>query len=231
MKAQHPKYLLSIKESAKSRTRREVGGAASSCRTLTCERIHIICNITIDTLKHTFLLDNQKMRSISRCVKTASFSKPTSHVLSTSAKVNATPPFQPGPAPPRLPKEEQDVYEQLQKSSTGAFSTPVVEPTVVVNQSAGTPAGTQSRQRPHINQSPLSNADNISVEQKVENVNAKVTASGEGEELHPDVRRGARPEFEGERNPQTGEIGGPKNEPLRWGGGVDWSYNGRVTDF
>lgn len=59
----------------------------------------------------------------------------------------------------------------------------------------------------------------------------RVKATGEGDELHPDVRRGVRPEFEGERNPKTGEVGGPKNEPLRWGGGADWSYNGRVTDF
>lgn len=47
--------------------------------------------------------------------------------------------------------------------------------------------------------------------------------------LHPDVRRGAPPEFEGEMNPKTGEVGGPKTDPLRWPG--DWSYNGRVTDF
>lgn len=60
---------------------------------------------------------------------------------------------------------------------------------------------------------------------------ARVSANGYGEELHPDVRRGAQPEFEGERNPNTGEIGGPKIEPLRWGGEADWSYNGRVTDF
>ena len=35
-------------------------------------------------------------------------------------------------------------------------------------------------------------------------------------------------------NPVTGEVGGPKNEPLRWGSTGergDWSYNGRVTDF
>ncbi|KAK7425170.1 hypothetical protein QQX98_000085 [Neonectria punicea] len=43
--------------------------------------------------------------------------------------------------------------------------------------------------------------------------------------------RGAPPEFEGDVNPKTGEVGGPKNEPLRWGGQGDWSYNGRVTDF
>lgn len=46
--------------------------------------------------------------------------------------------------------------------------------------------------------------------------------------LHPDIRRGAPPEFEGDTNPKTGEVGGPKNDPLRHG---DYSYNGRVTDF
>ncbi|KAG6012018.1 hypothetical protein E4U54_007774 [Claviceps lovelessii] len=45
------------------------------------------------------------------------------------------------------------------------------------------------------------------------------------------VFRGAKPEFSGDTNPRTGEVGGPKNEPLRWGGEGDWSYNGRVTDF
>src|SRR5947208_1993095 len=57
------------------------------------------------------------------------------------------------------------------------------------------------------------------------------TATQNGDELHPDTRQGAAPEFEGEVNPKTGEVGGPKNEPLRWGGDGDWSYNGRVTDF
>lgn len=68
-------------------------------------------------------------------------------------------------------------------------------------------------------------------DEAVSHMNAKVKATGDGEELHPDIRRGVQPEFEGDRNPKTGEVGGPKNEPLRWGGGVDWSYNGRVTDF
>lgn len=45
------------------------------------------------------------------------------------------------------------------------------------------------------------------------------------------VWRGAPPEFEGDKNPKTGEVGGPKTEPLRWGSAGDWSYNGRVTDF
>ena len=46
--------------------------------------------------------------------------------------------------------------------------------------------------------------------------------------LHPDVRRGAKPEFEGDVNPKTGERGGPKNDPLKYG---DWAFNGRVSDF
>ncbi|KAJ5123866.1 uncharacterized protein N7515_007691 [Penicillium bovifimosum] len=95
------------------------------------------------------------------------------------------------PSSPRLPKEEQEIFEQLQKRSTGAFSTP------------------------QVNQSPQ----------------AAIQADGSGGELHPDAPKGLQPEFEGEKNPKTGEVGGPKNEPLRWGAGGDWSYGGRVTDF
>ncbi|KAI4224106.1 MAG: hypothetical protein L6R40_008469 [Gallowayella cf. fulva] len=137
--------------------------------------------------------------------------------------------FTQGPAPPRLPKEEQELYERLQASSTGAFSTP--KPTVVMNKSATSEAPRASR--PQINQSPHSapSSPDTSQSHSSQDVDARVQATGKGEELHPDVRRGAKPDFEGERNPQTGEVGGPKNEPLRWGGGVDWSYNGRVTDF
>ncbi|KAJ5179045.1 hypothetical protein N7492_002255 [Penicillium capsulatum] len=100
-------------------------------------------------------------------------------------------PFAQGPAPPRLPEEEQKIFEELQRRSTGAFSTP------------------------QVNQSPQ----------------AEVKVNGSGEELHPDAPVGVKPEFEGEKNPKTGEVGGPKNEPLRWGSGGDWSYGGRVTDF
>lgn len=153
--------------------------------------------------------------------------------LSTSAPRLA---FATGPAPPRLPPKEQAEFEKLQQASTGAFSTP--RSAVTVNQS---PASTTSAPtRPQINQSPDStppkeNASGLSeTEKDIAAINARVAATGNGEELHPDIRRGARPEFEGERNPTTGETGGPKNEPLRWGStstSGDWSYNGRVTDF
>ncbi|OCF57326.1 hypothetical protein L486_04782 [Kwoniella mangroviensis CBS 10435] len=48
------------------------------------------------------------------------------------------------------------------------------------------------------------------------------------EELHKDVRRGPRPDFEGDVNPKTGERGGPKSDPFK-AGDQDWSYAGRVT--
>jgi len=50
----------------------------------------------------------------------------------------------------------------------------------------------------------------------------------DGRELHPDTRPGVKAEFMGERNPVTGEVGGPKVEPTRHG---DWSYGGRASDF
>ena len=154
----------------------------------------------------------------------------TQRLFSSGLRLRAAPPFALGPAPPRLSKEEQELYEQLQRSSTGAFSTP--KSTVVINQSATAASEGPKSSRPQINQSPLTEPTaDTPREQEIGIINAKVEARGDGEELHPDVRRGVLPEFEGERNPKTGETGGPKNEPLRWGGGVDWSYNGRVTDF
>ncbi|KAF9737926.1 hypothetical protein PMIN06_009095 [Paraphaeosphaeria minitans] len=136
-------------------------------------------------------------------------------VSTTAPRLSA--PFPTTPAPPRLPKEEQDIFDRLQKQSTGAFSTPR-------NEAAATPATPTSVSfsaadvRARINQSPQSSAD-------------EVHRIPEGEEVHPNLRRGAPPEFEGDVNPKTGEVGGPKVEPQRWGATGDYSYNGRVTDF
>ncbi|KAF2089835.1 DUF1674-domain-containing protein [Saccharata proteae CBS 121410] len=148
--------------------------------------------------------------------------------ISTTPRLSSNS-FRTGPSPVRLPKEEQEIFEELQRRSTGAFSTPREAPKI--NQSPHTTVNAtrpQINQSPHsVNQSPDSTASGASEDGKTFQVNA----SGEGEELHPDVRRGAKPEFEGDVNPKTGEVGGPKNEPLRWGAVGDWSYNGRVTDF
>ncbi|WVQ81927.1 hypothetical protein IAT38_004054 [Cryptococcus sp. DSM 104549] len=58
------------------------------------------------------------------------------------------------------------------------------------------------------------------------NVEAVEEAAAE----HPDVRKGPKPEFEGDVNPRTGEQGGPKNDPFV-AGDSDWQFGGRVTDF
>lgn len=126
-------------------------------------------------------------------------------------------PFGSGPSPPRLPKEEQEMFEKLQKQSTGAFSTPRG------SEEEAAPSS-KANIRMQINQSPDSSA-----EPEIRFENGKEIKKGE--EFHPNMRRGAPPEFEGDVNPKTGEVGGPKNEPLRWGHASDWSYNGRVTDF
>ncbi|EPQ57246.1 hypothetical protein GLOTRDRAFT_99304 [Gloeophyllum trabeum ATCC 11539] len=51
--------------------------------------------------------------------------------------------------------------------------------------------------------------------------------------MHPDARAPLKAEFEGEVNPRTGEIGGPKREPVKkWRDDEgDWSFKGRVSDF
>lgn len=125
-----------------------------------------------------------------------------------------------GPSPPRLPKEEQEIFEELQKRSTGAFSTPRSENDL-------NPADLLKR----INQSPQVEASSSGNAQPRDDTNVGTKVSEEEDELHPHVRKGAAPEFEGDVNPKTGEVGGPKNEPLRWGAKSDWSFNGRVTDF
>jgi len=177
--------------------------------------------LIIDAVKTTSYSYSETMFSSSRSPSARRF-------LSSGARLRAGPPFASGPAPPRLPKQDQELYEQLQRSSTGAFSTP--KGSVVINQSPASSSSqtssSQVNQPSHIESASLSDRD-----RDLAAINARVTATGDGEELHADVRRGAKPEFEGERNPKTGESGGPKNEPLRWGGNVDWSYNGRVTDF
>lgn len=139
-----------------------------------------------------------------------------------SALPKRTSQWTPQPSPPKLPKEEQEIFERLQAQSTGAFS----QPKPLQEQTASSDAEAEEQLEEMGGQARSERANDM-LEQLRER--ARVVAKGEGEVLHPNVRRGAKPEFEGDRNPETGEVGGPKNDPLRWKG--DWSYNGRVTDF
>ncbi|KAH8881228.1 DUF1674-domain-containing protein [Thozetella sp. PMI_491] len=119
--------------------------------------------------------------------------------------------FENQPSPPRLPAEQQAEFERLQRAAEAELYSHTRIP------AAETPA------------SPLSTSRHVSTpqpEDQAAEANQSATAT-----LSGGIRQGAPPEFTGEKNPKTGEIGGPKNEPLRWGSEGDWSYNGRVTDF
>lgn len=47
-------------------------------------------------------------------------------------------------------------------------------------------------------------------------------------DIHDDAIKKPIAEFTGDVNPKTGEVNGPKNEPVKHN---DWSFGGRVTDF
>ncbi|KAJ9143452.1 hypothetical protein NKR23_g6543 [Pleurostoma richardsiae] len=116
--------------------------------------------------------------------------------------------FAPQPSPPRLPPDEQAEFERLQRT--------VAERLAAEEEAAAAAAA----------------ATEATSSQASATSDAAAAAAAAASILDGDgVWRGAPPEFEGDKNPKTGEIGGPKNEPLRWGSKGDWSYNGRVTDF
>ncbi|WFD04643.1 hypothetical protein MOBT1_003357 [Malassezia obtusa] len=52
---------------------------------------------------------------------------------------------------------------------------------------------------------------------------------GNAVNMHPDALKGPGADFDGDTNPDTGEIGGPKKDPLRWKS--EWTYGGRAIDF
>ncbi|KAJ1325248.1 DUF1674 domain-containing protein [Microdochium nivale] len=122
-------------------------------------------------------------------------------------------PWETGPAPPRLSAEDQAEFERLQRTAnTQEGFNPSATPDDFVIPSTPTKTATAG------------------VTNTIVDVDGAARGGGGGVAPTP-LRKGAPPEFEGETNPKTGEVGGPKNEPLRWGAAGDYSYNGRVTDF
>jgi hypothetical protein len=154
----------------------------------------------------------------------------TKSSLNSSRFLKPRAPRRPKAAPPRLDEKEQAIFEALQKASTGAFSSsnPELLEKALVEAAQRTKAEEQAGGS---NAAVKVETSTQSTGQEPARTEPTIKASSSGAELHPDVRRGAKNEFEGEVNPVTGEVGGPKKEPLRWGSGGDWSYNGRVTDF
>ncbi|KAI0010081.1 DUF1674-domain-containing protein [Xylariaceae sp. FL0662B] len=131
--------------------------------------------------------------------------QPLRHASNSSTGNNSNNPFQSSPSPPRLPPEQQAEFERLQRTAN--------------TQEGFNPTSTPTP-TPTTPDSPAAAPPAVGVEDEQ-------LAGGNNVPL----RKGAPPEFEGEVNPRTGEVGGPKNEPLRWGPAGDYSFNGRVTDF
>ena len=141
-------------------------------------------------------------------------------VLSTPAKAAPTATvrhssfLQDGPSPLRLPADQQAEFERLQREAEARLSShndiDIPPPSLATSRHVTTP-------------SPQTAPQQTKAKSQDDEVSPGTLSGG--------IRQGAPPEFEGDVNPKTGEVGGPKNEPLRWGGNGDWSYNGRVTDF
>ncbi|KAK4214233.1 putative mitochondrial protein, conserved [Rhypophila decipiens] len=121
------------------------------------------------------------------------------------------------PSPPRLPAEQQAEFERLQRAAEAQLNTHTqIEPPL---SSPG---------------SPIATSRHVTTADAAQTKTALIAEGGQPDtmvSLSGGIRKGAPPEFEGDKNPKTGEIGGPKNEPLRWGAQGDYSFNGRVTDF
>ncbi|KAK9382501.1 uncharacterized protein V2V93DRAFT_365280 [Kockiozyma suomiensis] len=116
----------------------------------------------------------------------------------------------PRPAPPRLPEDEQEEFERLLKKANAPFTLDAEEPEIEVDIETLTAVMEGKEvESPSVEQESLA---------RLRAMNTK----------HADYVGRTIPEFEGDVNPKTGEIGGPKQDPLKHG---DYSFNGRVTDF
>lgn len=131
-------------------------------------------------------------------------------------RANST--FAPRPSPPKLPAAQQAEFERLQRAA--AVSSAFQQPPAAAAAPATAAATATPPVTPPVTQQPRHATDA-----------ARPAQDDDADRVNRGLFRGAPPEFRGDVNPKTGEVGGPKNEPLRWGGVGDWSYNGRVADF
>lgn len=114
--------------------------------------------------------------------------------------------------PPKLPKHEQEEFERLQNIAQSQIAIEDYNDRLLAAQreAAAAASGSTSHE-----------------------------AATEEEDVKPPVVNNSDigtfaylktiPEFEGEVNPNTGEVGGPKQDPLKQSD--EWTYNGRTIDF
>lgn len=174
--------------------------------------------------KNTQKLHTMASRNLTAGLR-ASLRQPHPRPLHTPIQTRLASSFlQERPSPPRLPAEQQAEFERLQRAAEAQLhSHTQIEPT---SSSPGSPLATSR----HVT-TPSSQTAAATTETKPPTPTAEGGRADSLVSLSGGIRKGAPPEFEGDKNPKTGEVGGPKNEPLRWGAQGDWSFNGRVTDF
>lgn len=107
--------------------------------------------------------------------------------FTTSTRSLAAPPnsFTTRPGPPALDRAAQREFEELQRRVNAPASKPAPGTAAAA---ATTSAETTAVQDNKVDEERLT--------------------------MHPDLRKTPAPAFEGETNPTTGEVGGPKREPL-----------------
>lgn len=124
-----------------------------------------------------------------------------------------------GPRPPPLPPKEQREFEALLKEKSSAHHLLARRVAFRLACAVHSLTLTSTGCSPRFS---LAGAEQSPFSQNAGN-------DPEEGELHPDARRKPQPDFEGETNPITGEVGGPKKDPLSWEN--EWTYGGRATDF
>ncbi|KAK2045676.1 DUF1674-domain-containing protein [Colletotrichum somersetense] len=202
---------------------------------------------TTTTTKHTLIEPPETQRrtsTMSRLLRLRPLHSITHRApAAAAAAARLSSSFSRGPAPPRLPADQQAEFERLQRqaSVSSAFQHLVQDDASSSSSSAA--AAVDSSSSHSSTQTPSSDplasaqvnavvADSQAAPPSPATATPTPTVAATDEDtMHPNYVRGAPPEFEGDVNPRTGEVGGPKREPLRWGAAGDWSYNGRVTDF
>ncbi|KAH0527211.1 hypothetical protein TsFJ059_002235 [Trichoderma semiorbis] len=142
---------------------------------------------------------------------------PLRNLSLTTTRLSSSSSFSSRPSPPKLPAAQQAEFERLQRAAAVSSAFQEVA-------STQTPPATETPRH-------TTTASSSSSASASSSATASAQKTDDSTTLNQGLFRGAPPEFEGDTNPKTGEVGGPKNEPLRWGGEGDWSYNGRVTDF
>ncbi|KAI3390488.1 hypothetical protein diail_9508 [Diaporthe ilicicola] len=153
---------------------------------------------------------------------TAAATRPSPSPSSLAAARPYSSSFQQGPSPPRLPPDQQAEFERLQRAVADRLADPTPLPHEQPQHQQPTLSSTSPASTPRHTTTPGSGAAAAAASAAPPRADEPTTGG---------VWRGAPPEFDGDKNPKTGEVGGPKTEPLRWGSAGDWSYNGRVTDF